>query len=264
MNNKNIFRYIRTILLAIWVCILNNHINAAEQINRPETAVQHARQSSYLEQGIKFVREHPVIAISGAVVIGAVLVNTFAPSLMDSATQATVETVHHCIEVPKEYLIAIAKNVSTSAEGYESKIYGWISKCYNPNLYVYKKYFSEYFYESFAACNKSCWWDVERTGSTTSACYDFVECWVKKGSDILTCGRPTTSWYVSVKEIAEKYWSDFASLGLSPPRWYNTSTAYLGDLSHLHPQLGFHYDVKTFCSMCPRAWDCINKLMAPQ
>jgi hypothetical protein len=254
MKIHDFYRILRNIILAILLGSLNYHINAAEELTNVDNPLQNARHCNFTGQGIKFIQEHPLLVTSGLVCVGAILAYNVTPS----------DIVRPCIEVPKEFLIAIAENVSTSAEGYVSKISGWISMCYNPNLYDLSRLANpQSFYKNFIECNSTCWSGVEYTGKTTKACYDFVTCWVKNGSNILTCDRPSTSWYVTVNGVAEKFFTNVATGKISLPHWYNVSSAYLGDLSRLHPQLTFHYDASTFCSMCSRVWDCGKELIIP-
>lgn len=264
MKIHDFYRILRNIILVILLGSLNYHINAAEELPNVDNPLQNARHCNFTGQGIKFIQEHPLLVTSGVVFVGAILAYNVTPSLVNSVAQSSIDIVRPCIEVPKEFLIAIAENVSTSAEGYASKISGWISMCYNPKLYDFSSLANpQSFYKNFIECNSTCWSGVEYTGKTTSACYDFVRCWVKDGSNILTCDRPSTSWYVTVNGVAEKFFSEITSKRLYLPDWYNVSSAYLGNLNRINPQLTFHYDVSTFCSMCSRVWDCGKELVIP-
>jgi len=246
--------FFRVVLFAILLAYQNQALLAMDQVDANQVVPQAIRQTSFVNQGMNLVKDHPIIATAGAVAVGAVIYVYVAPSSVENI----VEVARHCITVPKEHLFAVAENVTTSADGYASKIVGWISECHNFNLYDKTGYWStEPIYTTFKACNDSCWLDFELTGSTAKACYNLVTCWAKNASDVLTCDRPWTSWYVTTKDVFENFWSS-AKIGF--PSWYNVSNVYLGDKAHF-PHLQFHYDATKFCSMCRYAWDCIDKFI---
>lgn len=224
--------------------------------------MQQIEQRNVIQRGTEWMKKNPMLVLGGVVVLGATAGAYYFTSpapltVLDRPEPGTeLDTIGSCrFYIPQEVLHTIATNVSTTVEGFTSKITGWILECWNPE--IYETFAGWQTHQNFAQCMEWSMGDVFKyLGRSSNDAYTFVQCWAQNTTNILTCDKSIQGWILTNTELYLK------SLGQRPlDNWYGNFPWDLEDMNFTHPTVGFHYAPKDIYLISYRPWECDSEAM---
>ncbi len=236
--------------------ILINHTSygsSADDDNQPRA------RPSLIEQGSLWAQEHPILFLSAVAATGAVLYYCM-PQEDEPFGLDSDDCPDACpFYIKPEQLYAVAENTSESlsdifCDDYTSRIYGWVSNCYDPHRYNLV---------GFQDCYEACLEPLSRIGISGAECFDYVRCWAQHTTDTLTCDFFSPGWTVTNKTffndsgVPEHLGWRYGDVA----EWWNRTNLYLYDIGFEHPNLDFHWQAGSRGAIrtINEAWQCLTK-----
>lgn len=218
---------------------------------QPQTKVTLAEQSS------QWIEDNPLLVASASV--AAIAASYYYLTQPDSSCSVLDNFPRGCsFYIKPKHLFAIAENTTIHCGNFTSKIYGWVSSCYDPQRYSLG---------TLQDCLSSCLNPLVEMGISGAKCFDYVKCWAKNTTDILTCDNYTPGWTITNKTLFNE--SNIQGIERwtygNISEWFNRSNWYLFDIGFEHPELIFHWQERNIHYINPdltaTAWECFTKAL---